>query len=314
MEKTTEIRVVTATKEYSRNFWNAMRFDPNAEETIRSKGTGADSSFYAPTGEDRDIRGEIDRKSVIRSLATQLDTQRSAKVWAADSEDYASFVQEGEPIPGVDVMDDFTRFPVNSHKLAGLVKVSSELVHDAAFDLRRYISTRMGASFARAEDKAFIVGNGTTEPFGLLHATEGAETGVTTGALSYDDCVDLFFSVKPEYRAHATWLMNDRTALALRKLKDDAGNYLWNHANDTILGKPVRICNELPDIGEGAKPVLFGDFRYYWIVNRSPVSMNALRELFAATDRIGYIGLEFLDARLVRRDAVKAIAVSGEGV
>lgn len=120
--------------------------------------------------------------------------------------------------------------------------------------------------------------------------------------------------MKPEYRAHAAWLMNDRTAAALRKLKDDSENYLWNSSTDTILGKPIRICNELPDIAAGAKPVLFGDFRYYWIVDRSPVSMKALKERFAMSGRLGYVAIELLDARLVRRDAVKAISVIKESV
>ena len=123
-----------------------------------------------------------------------------------------------------------------------------------------------------------------------------------------------YFSVKPEYRTHAAWLMNDRTATVLRKLKDDSGNYLWNSSTDTILGKPIRICNELPDIAAGAKPVLFGDFRYYWIVDRSPVSMKALKERFAMSGRVGYVAFELLDARLVRRDAVKAISVIEESV
>ena len=104
--------------------------------------------------------------------------------------------------------------------------------------------------------------------------------------------------------------MNDRTALTLRKLKDDAGNYLWNGNNDTILDKPVHICNDMPYIAAGAKPVLFGDFRYFWIIDRSLISMRALKERFAMTDQVGYVGFELLDSRLVRKDAIKALTVT----
>lgn len=134
--------------------------------------------------------------------------------------------------------------------------------------------------------------------------------GIKANAFTYDDCIDLFFSVKPEYRSHAVWLMNDRTALALHKLKDDAGNYLWNGNSDTILGKPVHICNDMPDIAAGAKPVLFGDFRYFWIIDRSPISMRAFKERFAMTDQVGYVGFELLDSRLVRKDAIKVLTVT----
>lgn len=189
-----------------------------------------------------------------------------------------------------------------------------EFALDADFDLKNYISERMGKSFTYAEDKAFICSSGVNEPFGLLHNTEGAEIGTAVSALTYDAVIDLFFSVRPEYRTHANWLMNDRTAAALRKLKDDSGNYLWNGSTDTVFGKPIHICNELPDIAAGAKPALFGDFRYYWIVDCSPVSIKALKERFATSDRVRYVVFELLDARLVRRDAVKAISVIEESV
>lgn len=312
MKTINEIRAITATQEYDRHFWDAMRLKPNAEIALRDALDSTTGTYFAPAAGDADLRKVIARESVIRSLATNLKKHTGGSViWAADSDDYAAFVPEGAPIPGFDVEEDFTRFRVGTHKIAGLLKLSEEFTLDADFDLRKYISERMGKSFARTEDKAFINGNGTDEPFGLLHDTEGAEA-VTTAALTYDSVIDLFFSVKPEYRTHATWLMNDRTALALRKLKDEAGNYLWNGSADTILGKPVRICNEMPDIAAGAKPVLFGDFSYYWIVDRSPVSMKALKERFAMTDRVGYLAFELLDARLVRRNAVKAISVTGE--
>lgn len=311
MNTTNEIRAFTATQEYDRHFWDAMRLKPSAADKLWNARSGMTGAFYEPSAGEEAVRKAIDAESVIRSLATNLKKYGSgAVIWATDSEDYAAFVPEAAAIPGFDVEEDFTRFPVGSHKIAGLIKLSSEFVRDADFDIRKYVSRRMGKTFAHIEDRSFINGNGADEPFGLLHDTEGAETGVTTAALSYDDVIDLFFSVKPEYRAHATWLMNDRTALALRKLKDDNGNYLWNGATDTILGKPVRICNETPDIAAGAKPVLFGDFHYYWIVDRSPVSMKALKERFALTDRIGYIGYELLDARLVRKEAVKTITVA----
>ena len=128
-------------------------------------------------------------------------------------------------------------------------------------------------------------------------------------ALTYDTVIDLFFSVPKECRKKAVWMMNDATALALRKMKDADGNYLWNQASDTILGKPVIICNEMPDAETGKKPILFGDLSYYWIIDRSPVCIKALEELFAINGQVGYIGYEFLDAKLIRPDAVKVISI-----
>ena len=311
MKTINEIRAFTATPEYGKTFWNAMRIKHNAEAEMHDAMSATTGAFCAPAADETDFRKAIFAESVIRPLATELKKHTGGDViWAKDSSDYAEFVPEGAAIPGFDAQNDFTRFPVATHKIDGLVKLSTEFALDADFDLRKYIFERMGKSFARAEDRAFINGNGTDEPFGLLHETEGAETGVSTNAVTYDDCIDLFFSVKPEYRSHAVWLMNDRTALALHKLKDDAGNYLWNGNSDTILGKSVHTCNDMPDIAAGAKPVLFGDFRYFWIIDRSPISMRAFKERFAMTDQVGYVGFELLDSRLVRKDAIKVLTVT----
>ena len=56
-------------------------------------------------------------------------------------------------------------------------------------------------------------------------------------------------------------------------------------------------------------PVLFGDFRYYWIVLRSPVTVKSITELYVSYDQTGYLAIEFLDGKLIRREAVKALRI-----
>ena len=91
--------------------------------------------------------------------------------------------------------------------------------------------------------------------------------------------------------------------------KDENGNYLWNHNSDTILGKPVVISEFMPCAGAGKKPVAFGDFSYYWVIDRRPVTMRPIVERFAINDQIGYIAYEFLDGKLVRQQAIKVLRV-----
>ena len=147
-------------------------------------------------------------------------------------------------------------------------------------------------------------------PTGILADEGGAEVGVTTTQLTYDDVVKLFFDLKPEYRKNGIWLMNDETALALRSVKDNSGNYIWNHANDTILGKKVCISEFMPNVESGSKPIAFGDFSYYWIVGRSPVSVRPLVEQFAMVDCVGYLAYEFLDGKLIRPEAIKVMQMT----
>ena len=121
----------------------------------------------------------------------------------------------------------------------------------------------------------------------------------------------LYFSVKPEYRKNGKWIMNDETAFTLRRVKDADGNYIWNHNNDTILGKEVLISEFMPDAIAGVSPVAFGDFSYYTIVDRDHTSVKTLREKFAMNSQIGYLGVEFLDGKLVRPEAVKLLKIEG---
>lgn len=98
--------------------------------------------------------------------------------------------------------------------------------------------------------------------------------------------------------------MNDETAQKLRILKDKNGSYIWNHANDTIMSRPVYICNAMPSTG---KVIAFGDFSYYWIMNRMPIRVRALTELYTMHHQIEYLAHEYLDAKLIRPEAVKVL-------
>lgn len=146
-------------------------------------------------------------------------------------------------------------------------------------------------------------------PTGIL-SENGATVGVTASGISFDDVIRLYFSVEKQYRGNSAWLMNDETALALRLLKDANGNSLWNHANNTILGKPVYIDNHMPSAGAGAKPIAFGDFSFYWIVEREPFTVRVLKEKFFEAGQIGYLAYEFLDGKLIQPEAVKVLQIT----
>ena len=114
----------------------------------------------------------------------------------------------------------------------------------------------MARCFGTSEEQAFINGTGGNQPTGILHAIDGAETGVTAesdSTISYDEIIKLYLSVDKKYREHGTWLMNDETVLTFRTLKDSAGNYLRKDSDGTIFSKPVQIIDSMPSIGKGKK-------------------------------------------------------------
>lgn len=77
-----------------------------------------------------------------------------------------------------------------------------------------------------------------------------------------------------------------------------------------ILGKKVLISEFMPNAESGSKPIAFGDFSYYWVIGKKPVSVRTLREKFALYGQIGYLAFEFLDGKLIRADAIKVIQMA----
>ena len=210
-------------RDYENHFWNAMRGKPGHKEFI-TKGESVTGAFIlTPEGQDKYMTA-IKQESLFRNLATDIQVyDHDYRIKTVNSEDVAVWVPEGGTIPLSDGMGDFGDITLASHKLAVFLKLEDTLVRDPFFKIEDYLVKRLVKNFGRAEDNGFINGTGENMPTGILAETGGAEVGVTTNALTYDDVIKLFFSVKPEYRKHGTWLMNDETALALRTLKDDAG-------------------------------------------------------------------------------------------
>ncbi|MDQ0508773.1 HK97 family phage major capsid protein [Peptoniphilus ivorii] len=121
----------------------------------------------------------------------------------------------------------------------------------------------------------------------------------------------LFFSLDSDYRENAKWIMNDKTALYLQNLKDGQGNFFWNQYDGTFMGKEILISNYMPDIDAGKKPVAFGDFSNYWIIERQNPTIKRLSEMFILKQHQGFIMREYLDAKLIDKDSVLTLAIEG---
>ena len=196
-----------------------------------------------------------------------------------------------------------------------MIKVSEELLNDSVFDLESYIAREFARRIGTKEEEAFFTGDGTGKPLGILAASGGAETGVTAAsatAVTADELMDLFYSLKSPYRKNAVWILNDSTIKAIRKLKDNNGQYLWQPSlvagtPDTILGRPVKTSTYMPAIAAGAKTIAFGDFSYYWIADRQGRFFKRLNELYAANGQVGFLGSQRVDGKMILPEAVKVL-------
>ena len=297
-------------KEYSTEFWNSLRRH-NINTSGRYEASAPRTGAYAlPAANADKYMEELKKCNFFRTRATSIPMcQKDQPIAVMNTNELAQWIPENEPIPEEESVLKVLTF--ESCKLASITKLFESMLEDSGFDFEDWVIRNFAKRFGKAEEAAFLNGTGENEPTGILAESGGAEVGVTTSgdAPTFDEVMNLFYSLAPEHRENAIWVMNDTTALHLRKLNDSAGNYLWAPSSEKLLGKEVIISNAMPDIGSGSKPIAFGDFSYYWILDRFPFSVAVLKEKYVLSNQRGYIGYEFLDAKLIRPEAIKVLQV-----
>ena len=306
-----------ASDEYKSAFWGMIRNRVASPSVMNSLHIGDDNEggYLVPDEYERTLVQGLEEENVLRSLCTVIQTSSGdRKIPLVASHGTASWVDEEGTIPDSD--DTFGQITIGAHKVATMIKVSDELLQDSVFNIESYIAAEFARRIGAAEEEAFITGNGTGKPTGLLHATNGAGIGVTTNGNTptADEIFDLIHSIKSVYRKKAVFLLNDSTLKALRKLKDGQGQYLWQPGlkegqPDTLLNYRLVTSPFMPEIDSGNKVILFGDFKSYWIADRQGRSFQRLNELYAATGQVGFRATQRVDGRLVLAEAMKCLAV-----
>ncbi len=302
-----------ASDEYKKNFWNAMRTKTPDRVLLNSLviGTDSEGGYLVPDEFERTLVDGLQENNIFRGLAHVIQTTSGdRKIPVVASHGSASWVDEEGAYQESD--DAFSQVTIGAYKLGTMIKVSEELLNDSVFDIQSYLASEFARRIGNAEEEAFINGNGTSKPTGVLNTAEVGVTAAGATAITADEIIDLFHSLSVPYRGKAVWLLNDTTVQYLRKLKDGNGQYLWQPglvagAPDTILGRPVKVSRYMPAIGAGNKTIAFGDFNYYWIADRQGRSFRRLDELFAVNGQVGFRGSERVDGKLILPEAVKVL-------
>ena len=219
------------------------------------------------------------------------------------------------------------RISIPLHELSAMPKASQRLLDDAAFDIEGWLASRIADRFARAEAAAFISGDGVDKPKGFLSHEKVVNTSWAWGKLGYipsgaagafratngaDAIVDLVYALDAPYRAGAVFVMNSKTAGTVRKMKDGDGRFLWSDGLAAaeparLMGYPVLVAEDMPDVAANSFAVAFGDFRAGYTIAERP-DLRVLRDpfsakphvLFYATRRVGGDVADFKAIKLLR--------------
>lgn len=255
--------------------------DPDPVPTVIPQGqTGNDAlgGYAVPFALDRKILSKVRDLNIMRRLCSSQSVSTPETYWNVDlGGTDAGWVGELTDRPNTNV-PQLARAGITWGEIYANPKASYRLLDDALFNVEAWYSQKVAETFADYEEEAFLTGDGTNKPKGLLDydyvATAdstrdfGKFQKITSTTLTADAVIDLYYSLRQVYRGNNTaWLMNPATIQALRKLKDGNQNYIWidNIANGmvgTLLGRPVYESRFMPDFSTaGNKAILFGDFK-----------------------------------------------------
>jgi len=307
--------------------------DDDALRAVELEGKALNTSVAAEGGYLVDpqtadtIQGVLRNASSIRAVANVVNVEATAFDVLVDHTDVGAGWSSETATQTETSTPQIERISIPLHELSALPKASQRLLDDSAFDIEGWLATRIGDKFARAEGAAFISGDGVDKPRGFLtyptvdndswawnslgHVPTGA-AGDFSATEPADAIVDLVYSLGARYRANATFVMNSKAAGAVRKMKDADGRFLWSDGLAAgeparLMGYPVLIAEDMPDIAPDATAIAFGDFTAGYTVAERP-DLRILRDpfsakphvLFYATKRIGGDVSDFAAIKLLR--------------
>lgn len=304
--------------DYRGAFWQAMRSGVVGAE-LRDHKVGTDSlgGFLVPDEFRKELVMALNEQNVIRGLATAFTTVSGVMTIPVNSA-HGSASWKAEEAAYATSDETFAEVTLNAYKATALIKVTEELLNDAAFPVESFIAQEFGRRLGKLEEEAFIYGDGSSKPTGVVQGSTLGTTATATNAIVADELTDLYHSLGRAYRANATWVMKDSTVKIIRKLKTGVSSdntYLWQAGlkdgePDRLFGRPVVVSEFMPAATTGLKPVIFGDLSYYYIGDRQSMSMQRLNELYAANGHVGFRQFKRTDGKLSLATAVNHLLMA----
>jgi HK97 family phage major capsid protein len=308
----------TPAGDYRTAFWNAMRSGVATPE-LRDHKVGTDSlgGFLVPDEFRNELIMALNEQNIIRGLATTFTTQSGVMTIPVNSA-HGSASWKAEEAAYATSDETFAEVTLNAYKGTALIKLTEELLNDSAFPMESFVAQEFGRRLGKLEEEAFVNGDGSSKPTGIVGGATVGKTAAATNAITADELADLYHALGRAYRSKATWVMGDSTVKLIRKLKTGVSSdntYLWQAGlkdgePDRLFGRPVVVSEFMPAATTGLKPVIFGDISYYYIGDRQAMSMQRLTELYAANGHVGFRQFKRTDGKLSLAVAVQSLVMA----
>jgi HK97 family phage major capsid protein len=279
-------------------------------------GTAATAGNLAPAEYVDELIKVITEISPVRSVARIRQTSNKEIEVPSKTASFAAAwtAENGSRTETTGYTTSLNTIP--THELYALVDISSALLEDSVFDLEAEMNTEFAEQFAKAEGNAFIAGNGTNKPTGITNGSVvGSTAAANAASIVTDDLMNLVHDLKTDYARNGTFMLNRSTLGEIRKLKDTAGQYIFQTGfsgqaglPNTILGHAYVEALDVADIAADAKSIIFGDYRRgYMIVDR--VALSVLRDPYsqASSGNVRYIARRRVGGEVVLAEAMRVL-------
>lgn len=292
-----------------------------------------DGGYLVPEETESTIDRVLGTVSTVRSLARTMpistDTYKKLVGMGGAS---SGWVAEKGARPETNT-PALREIVLNTHELYAMPAATQKSLDDARINVAEWLADEVSIEFAEQEGDAFVNGDGTNQPKGLLSYTNVANASYEWGKLGYiatkeaaafkdpsstvspADClIELYYALKSGYRNGASWLMSDAVMGTVRKFKDADGKFIWEPPTGkaevaTILGKPVHNDDNMPAVAAGKFPIAFGNFqRSYLIVDR--MGIRVLRDPFTSKPNVLFYTTKSVGGGIVNFEAMKLLKVA----
>ena len=197
--------------------------------------------------------------------------------------------------------------------LAGaLSKISKSLINNSQFAIVPFVVNEMAASISRWIEKELL--NGTDEKIEGLSKVKGL-TAKSATAVTADELIDVQEEIPDVFQANAIWIMNKKTRTAIRKLKDNDGNYILNKDATsrwgyTLFGKDVYTSENMPEMATGKRAILYGDMSGLAVKISESMNIEVLREKYATQHAVGVVAWMELDAKVENAQKITGLTMA----
>lgn len=324
-EEKMEEKNLTIEQMEERAFEDYIRGNYNEREDVNL--TLTDNGAVIPTTiVNRIIRKVYDICPVLdRSQKFNVKGTLAVPYYPADANNITVAYQE-EFVDMESTSGSFSSVNLTGYLAGALTKVSRSLVNNTNIDVVGFIIDEMAQAIARFIEHELLVGhpagdNPSEDPAKVLGLStlNNKITLTSASAITADDVVKLQGKVKDQFQRDACWIMAPSTREALRLLKDGIGHYMLNPDftapyGYTMLGKPVYVSDNMPEIGGGNTVIYYGDFKGLATKFNEDINLQVLRERYAPQHALGLVGWFEFDARVIDEQQIAKLVMGTASV